>query len=293
MDIVIGVFMCIICTINVLFTSFHIFGRTRLWLTAMKFAIDTPRGKRRKTTEDWFKFNNITNDYYSRFDHYISLLSTFMLIVNLIITILIFIYETPFILDVNNNNNTFDIKSCEIYIRVIGILFLLSKISQYSFISVLIYNATRDSMFEEQSQKLLKRLWILLLITFIYLIIIDIMIDSSQIIINNFENDIELNTYCIFKPRLITWISIIIIDICISLFSLYLLIKPLYIAAMEVHERMTSLRDDPLHQLMWKYITLVTPMAIFTFLIVLFNIANNFGLSFSYFLVLLLSITNS
>ena len=61
MDTVIGVFMCVSCTINTLFTIFHIFGRTRLWLTAMRFAADTPRGKDRKTTNDWLKMNNITN----------------------------------------------------------------------------------------------------------------------------------------------------------------------------------------------------------------------------------------
>ena len=285
MDTVIGVFLCASCTINTLFTIFHIFGRSRLWLTAMRFAADTPRGKDRKTTNDWFKMNNIINDYYTKYDHIISILSTFMLIINLIISLQIFIYETSFIyssLSLNPINIKYN--SCKIYINIIGILFLLSKISQYSYISTLIYNATRDSMFEDQTKKLLKILWLILLLIFIYLISIDIQFNSAKITDDN---------YCIFKPHLISWISFIIIDIALSIFLLYLLIKPLYIAAVEVHERMTSLRDDPLHQLMWKYITLITPMSISSFLIILIpNIFNNFNLSFSYFLALLLSITN-
>merc|ERR1712228_905641 len=108
-----------------------------------------------------------------------------------------------------------------------------------------------------------------------YLICIALQFNYSQI---------TEDSFCIFKPSHILWISFMLLDIGISAFILFLLIKPLYIAAREVHERITSLRADPLHQLMWKYLTLVNPMAISTFFIIIFNAFDNFQLSFSYFL---------
>ena len=278
----IDLFMAILCGINLICTILHIFGRAKLCTSAMKYSTESPRN-RRKSVRDWLKFKNISNDYYSRYDHDIAILSVLMFFTNLSISIFIMIYETSLFPQRSNAINT-NARKCQIYVRSIKILFLISRASLYSFLSTLIYNATRDSMFEQQSKNSLKILWIVIVITTIYLICIAWQFDSSQI---------TEDSLCIFKPSLILWISFIFIDIGISIFILYLLIKPLYIAAKESHERMTSLREDPLHQLMWKYITLINPMAIFTFLILMLNIFDNFNLSFSYFLSLMLLITNS
>lgn len=277
----IDVFMCILCGCNLIFTILHIYGRVKLCTSAMIYSTDTPRN-RSKSVTDWFTKQNLTNDYYSKYDHFIAISSSLMFLINLSISILILLYETSLFPKISNSIHSNE-RNCQIFVRAIGLLFLISKSAQYSFLSMLIFNATRDSMFEKQAKMSLRLLWILLAIASVYLICIAWQFNSSQI---------TEDSYCIFNPSHILWISFILIDIGISIFILYLLIKPLYIAAREVHERITSLREDPLHQLMWKYITLINPMAISTFLVIVFNLFDNFQLSFSYFLVLLLLITN-
>ena len=274
------IYSSIFVFIGLLILIFHLRTRTLRLILTMKESVPG--------SLKWFIISNIINHYFTIYDHCLSIITTIMIILNNIICIILLIYSIQYNININinnNNNNIYNIiilnnnNNCSIYIYTIHICYILSNLLYYIYIILLVKIITNDTGYENIIKKYLKYLYILLFIFILILIFFGI---YKIIPFNN----------CIYFTTIYFKIIFILIYIIMSIILLFLLIKPLKNTALNVHKRLTSLRADPLHRAMWKYILIMSFICIINVILLIIPFIT-YSVVFSYFIVFTVNVSNS
>ena len=258
--------------IGIIILILYVITRVKRLILTMKDSVDgSPK---------WCLCENITNFYCSIYDHLVTLTTIIMMILNIGICILLLLFTLQ---ELNSINNT----ECIAYIYGMHVCYILSRILQYKYVTLLVRIITNETSFEESTQKYLRILWISLVIC----LCISIYFAFET---NPFDTRFEINMLidCSWKPSIYFKVFFCIIDTFLSFILLWLLVRPLRASANNVHKRLTSLREDPLHQAMWKYILLMSFICIAALILSIIGLIDDFESLFGFALIFAVTISN-
>ena len=256
------IYFGIVACINIILVIVHTGGRIKFTIDKMKELVSTPRDP--NESKKWFVTSNIVNELFGIRDHFVTLLTVLMMLFNILFILYPFSITSEISL-LNTNTKL----NCNYYVTIMEFFFVFSKLCEYGYLSLLVTNLTKNTTFEDEASYWLKRLWILIIFCFILSIIL--------LIFSNHSVFYPITQKCEWKIPVFITSVIVLFDLIISLLLLWRFVTPLYLVARQSHSKLTSLKADPLHRLMWKHIGIVSIMLCATLFTLILRIIIGWG----------------